>query len=186
MKKFHRNDTKGMQIFPLCCARFSWKLSVKVVFIFSSKTSVLVWCGLKQAENEPKTTHVLDPRLSLCENERFQKRAYSACFQAEYDLYINSGTAEEILMIFRENPSQNHNLRRESLLQNCYNLRTHGLKSQSPCGTNVWGTNPSVELMFVARSPLRNYYSWYESLCGIIIYGMNPLRNYYCGTNPSA
>jgi hypothetical protein len=62
------------------------------IFIFSSKTSILVWCGLKQAENEPKTTHVSDPRLSLCENNRFQIRAYSACFQAENDLYINSGT----------------------------------------------------------------------------------------------
>jgi hypothetical protein len=65
---------------------------VKVVFIFSSKTSVLVWYSLKQAENEPKTTHVSDLRLSLCENDGFQKRAYSACFQAEYNLYINSGT----------------------------------------------------------------------------------------------
>jgi hypothetical protein len=65
---------------------------VKVVFIFSSKTSILVWCGLKQAENGPKTTHVSDLRLSLCENHRFQKRSYSACFQAENDLYINSGT----------------------------------------------------------------------------------------------
>jgi hypothetical protein len=81
-----------MHIFAFCYARFSWKLSVKVVFIFSSKTSILVWCGLKQAENEPKTTHVSDPRLSLCENDRFKKRAYSACFQAENDLYINSGT----------------------------------------------------------------------------------------------
>ncbi len=81
-----------MHIFDLWYARFSWKLSVKVVFIFSSKTSILVWCGLKQAENEPKTTHVSDPRLSLCKNDRFQKRAYSACFQAENDLYINSGT----------------------------------------------------------------------------------------------
>jgi len=82
-----------MHIFTLCYARFSWKLSVKVVFILSSKTSVLVWYSLKQAENEPKTTHVSDLRLSLCENDHFQKRAYSACFQAEYNLYINSGTA---------------------------------------------------------------------------------------------
>ncbi len=66
---------------------------MKVVFIFSSKTSVLVWYSLKQAENEPKTTHVSDLRLSHCENARFQKRAYSACFQAEYNLYINSGTS---------------------------------------------------------------------------------------------
>ncbi len=53
-----------MHIFTLCCARFNWKLSVKVVFIFSSKTSVLAWFGLKQAENEPKTNHVSDLRLS--------------------------------------------------------------------------------------------------------------------------
>ena len=65
---------------------------MKVVSILSSKTSVLVWYSLKQAENEPKTTHVSDLRLSLCENDHFQKRAYSACFQAEYNLYINSGT----------------------------------------------------------------------------------------------
>ncbi len=81
-----------MHIFTLCYARFSWKLSVKVVFILYSKTSVLVWYSLKQAENEPKTTHVSDLRLSLCENDHFQKRAYSACFQAEYNQYINSGT----------------------------------------------------------------------------------------------
>ncbi len=81
-----------MHISTLCFARFSWKLSVKVVFSFSSKTSILVWCGLKQPENEPKTTHVSDPGLSLCENDRFQKRSYSARFQAENDLYINSGT----------------------------------------------------------------------------------------------
>jgi hypothetical protein len=54
---------------------------------------VLVWCGLIQAENEPKMTNVSDPRLSLCENDRFQKPSYSACFQAENDLYKNSGTA---------------------------------------------------------------------------------------------
>jgi hypothetical protein len=57
----------------------------------------LVWCGLKQAKNEPKTTHVSDPRLSLGENDRFQKRAYLACFQAENDLYINSGTVPEFI-----------------------------------------------------------------------------------------
>ena len=68
---------------------------MKVVFIFSFKTSILVWCGLKQAENEPKTTHVSDPGLSLCENDCFQKPSYSACFQAENDLYINSGTVPD-------------------------------------------------------------------------------------------
>ena len=74
------------------CARLSWKLSVKVVFIFSSKTRVLVWYGLKQAENWPKTSCVSDLRLSLGENVRFQKWAFSACFQAENDPFINSGT----------------------------------------------------------------------------------------------
>ncbi len=68
---------------------------MKVVFIFSSKTSILVWCGLKQAENQPKTTNVSDSRLSLCENDHFKKRSYSACFQAENELYINSGTVPE-------------------------------------------------------------------------------------------
>ncbi len=88
-----------MHIFTLCYARISWKLSVKVVFILSSKTSVLVWYSLKQAENEPKTTHVSDLRLSLSENDHFQKRAYSACFQAEYNLYINSGTVLCLLCV---------------------------------------------------------------------------------------
>ncbi len=87
-----------MHIFALLYARFSWKLSVKVVFIFSSKTSILVWCGLKQAENEPKTTHVSDPSLSLREYDRFQKPSYSACFQAENDLYKNSGTGKVIVV----------------------------------------------------------------------------------------
>jgi hypothetical protein len=53
---------------------------------------VLVWCSLIQAENEPKMTNVSDPRLSLSENDRFQKPSYSAFFQAKNDLYINSGT----------------------------------------------------------------------------------------------
>ncbi len=77
-----------MHIFGLWYAHFSWKLSVKVVFIFSSKTRVLVWCGLKQAENEPKTTHVSDPGLSLREYDRFPETIVK---QAKYDLYKNSG-----------------------------------------------------------------------------------------------
>jgi hypothetical protein len=76
----------------LLTACFQWKHSGKVVFIFSSKTRVLVWCGLKQAKNELNTTHVSDSHLSLVENDCFQKRVYLACFQAENDLYINSGT----------------------------------------------------------------------------------------------
>jgi hypothetical protein len=35
--------------------------------------TVLPWFGLKQAENELKTTHVSDQRLSLGQNARFQK-----------------------------------------------------------------------------------------------------------------
>jgi hypothetical protein len=50
----------------------------------------LVWCGLKQAENG--TSYISDPRLSLGENARFQKCAFSACFQAENDPFKNSGT----------------------------------------------------------------------------------------------
>jgi hypothetical protein len=68
--------------------------TVEVVFIFSSKMRVLVWCGLKLAENEGKTTHVSDQHLSLGEYVRFQKWAFSACFQAENDPFINSGTGE--------------------------------------------------------------------------------------------
>jgi len=65
---------------------------VEVVFIFSSKTSVLVWCGLKQAENQLKTTCVSEQGLSLDENPRIQKRAFSAGFQAEYDPFKNPST----------------------------------------------------------------------------------------------
>ncbi len=77
-------------------ACFQWKHSGRVVFIFSSKTSILVWCGLKQAETEPKTSYVSDPRVSLDENVRFQKWAFSACFQAENDPFINSGTGRVV------------------------------------------------------------------------------------------
>jgi hypothetical protein len=78
-------------------AHFCWKQSEGVVFIFSSKTSVLPWFGLKQAENELKTTHVSDQRLSLGQNARFQKWAFSACFQAENEPFINSGTVPEFI-----------------------------------------------------------------------------------------
>ncbi len=44
-------------------------------------------------------TNVSDPRLSLCENDRFQKRSYSACFQAENDLYKNSGTVLNVFYV---------------------------------------------------------------------------------------
>jgi hypothetical protein len=54
--------------------------------------SILVWCGLKQAENGPKMSYVSDLRLSLGENVGFQKWAFSACFQAENDPFRNSGT----------------------------------------------------------------------------------------------
>ncbi len=79
-----------MHIFTYCCARFSWKLSVKVVFIFSSKTRILVWCGLKQAENELKTTHprlwftfISFVKMIVFRNDRIQ---------LVNDLYKNSGT----------------------------------------------------------------------------------------------
>jgi hypothetical protein len=39
-----------------------------------------------------QTTQVSDLRVSLCENDRFQKRSYSACLQDVKDLYKNSGT----------------------------------------------------------------------------------------------
>jgi hypothetical protein len=91
-----------MHIFALWYARFSWKLSVNVVLIFSCKTSILVWCGLKQAENEPKTTYVSDQGLSLPEYDHFQKPSYSACFQAENDLYKNSGTAILTFFLLQE------------------------------------------------------------------------------------
>ena len=65
---------------------------MEVVFIFSSKTRVLVWCGLKQAENEPKTTKVSELRLSLAANLRIQKRAFLASFQTENTLLKNPST----------------------------------------------------------------------------------------------
>jgi hypothetical protein len=49
-------------------------------------------CDLKRAENELKTTNISDQRLSLGENARFQKRAFSACSQDENDLDKNPGT----------------------------------------------------------------------------------------------
>ncbi len=64
-------------------ARIQWKQSVGVVFILASNTSVLVWFGWKQAEYEPNTTRVFDQRLSLGENARIQKQAFSARIQAE-------------------------------------------------------------------------------------------------------
>jgi len=73
-------------------ACFHWKQSVGVVFIFFSKTRVLVSCGLKQAENEPKTNHVSEQRLSLAENLRIQKRAFLASFQTENTGFKNPST----------------------------------------------------------------------------------------------
>ncbi len=84
-----------------CIACFQWKHSGRVVFIFSSITRVLVWCGLKQAENVLKTIYFSDPRLSLGENVCFQKWAFSACFQAENEPFINSGTGEVGVFIER-------------------------------------------------------------------------------------
>jgi len=44
-------------------------------------------------------TNVSDPRLSLCENDRFQKRSYSACFQPENYLYKNLGNSVVLVLI---------------------------------------------------------------------------------------
>jgi len=60
--------------------------------IFSSKTSVLVWCGLKQAENKLKTTPVSEQCLSPAENAHIQKRSYWAGFEAENDPFKNPST----------------------------------------------------------------------------------------------
>ncbi len=51
---------------------------------------VLVLCDLKRVENELKTINVFDQSLSLGQNARFQKRAFSACFQDEMP-WIKSG-----------------------------------------------------------------------------------------------
>jgi hypothetical protein len=80
---------RNIDICVLLEARFHWKQSVKVVFIFSSKTRVLVWCGLKQAEYEPNTTHVSEQCLSLAEYPRIWKRSFSAGFQTENNLFKN-------------------------------------------------------------------------------------------------
>ena len=70
---------------------------MEVVFIFSSKTSVLVGCGLKQAEYELNTTRVSDQCLSLAENLRIGKQAFSAGFHTENDLFKNPSTEMEFL-----------------------------------------------------------------------------------------
>ena len=57
-------------------ARFHQKQSVEVVFSLHSKTQVLVWCGLKQAENVRNMTRVSEQRVSLAEYLRIQKRAF--------------------------------------------------------------------------------------------------------------
>jgi len=56
----------------------------------------LVWCGLKEAENEPNMTLVSDQSLSLAENLRIQKRAFWAGFQTENNLFKNPSTGELI------------------------------------------------------------------------------------------
>jgi hypothetical protein len=68
-------------------------------------------------KNEPKTTHDSDPRLSLCENQRYhQKRAFSAWFQAEYALYKNSGTGFCHIAILLQNVQASKTLRVPFLL----------------------------------------------------------------------
>jgi len=54
--------------------------------------TVLVWCGLKQAEYELNTNHVSEQCLSLAENARIQKRAFSASFQTGNSLFKNPST----------------------------------------------------------------------------------------------
>jgi hypothetical protein len=76
----------NISIYVINQARFRWKQSAGVVFIFSSKTRVLVWCGIKQAENGPKTSYVSDPRLSLGENVRFQKYHFQLVFKLKTTL----------------------------------------------------------------------------------------------------
>jgi len=49
-------------------------------------------CGLKQAENELNTTHFSEQGLSLAENLRIQKQAFSASFQTENDPFKNPST----------------------------------------------------------------------------------------------
>jgi len=56
-------------------------------FLFQNK--VLVWCSLKPAENELKTTYISDLSLSLAENAHIQKGSYSACFQAKNQEFKN-------------------------------------------------------------------------------------------------
>jgi len=56
------------------------------------KTRVLVGCGLKQAEYEPNMTHVSEQCLSLAEYPRIRKRAFSAGFQIENNLFKNPST----------------------------------------------------------------------------------------------
>jgi len=77
----------------------------------------LVWCGLKQAENKPKTTHVSEQCLSLAENAHIRKRSYSAGFQAENVLFKNpskgiweifqllSGPREDLMGMVTATPS---------------------------------------------------------------------------------
>ena len=72
---------------------------MKVVFIFSSKTRVLVWCGLKQAEYQPNMTHVSEQCLSLAEYPRIRKRAFSAGFQTENDRFKNPSTDKVLLIV---------------------------------------------------------------------------------------
>jgi len=53
---------------------------------------LLVWCGVKQAENEQNMTRVSEQRLSLAENLRIQKPAFLAGFQTENVLFENPST----------------------------------------------------------------------------------------------
>jgi hypothetical protein len=77
-QNFHENQPKTLVFIP----HLSFQpFSAWVVLIFSSKTRELVLCDLKRAKNELKTINVSDHRLFFGQNARFQKRAFSTCFQ---------------------------------------------------------------------------------------------------------
>ncbi len=60
---------------------FSENTLVRVVFIFSSKTRVLVWCGRKQAENGPKTSMSLIRVYLLAKTFVFRNEHFKLVFK---------------------------------------------------------------------------------------------------------
>jgi hypothetical protein len=51
----------------------------------------LLWCGIKRAENELKTTHVSDRRLSLGENAHFSEMSIFSLFSERKRPFSKSG-----------------------------------------------------------------------------------------------